>query len=216
MFIMPGVQFAIYKIREIGMKKEEETLLVERARTGDEIAFKKLVSPLRDRIYWRALKAMKDPDEADDIVQESIIRAYTRLETFRGESRFSTWLYTVASNCIRMRLRTIKRKGALKIEDNQAEVEKSIADNSNYIPALPDKACMQAQMFEDIEKAICELPEKYAQIIRMWAYEGMNLREINNADKDSSIPAIKTRLHRARKKLKNALEPSYGKSLLSA
>ena len=86
---MPGVQFAIYKIREIGMKKEEETLLVERARTGDEIAFKKLVSPLRDRIYWRALKAMKDPDEADDIVQESIIRAYTRLETFRGESRFA-------------------------------------------------------------------------------------------------------------------------------
>lgn len=198
------------------MKKEEETLLVERARTGDEIAFERLISPLRDRVYWRALKAMKDPDEADDIVQESIIRAYTRLETFRGESRFSTWLYTVASNCIRMRLRTIKRKGALKIEDNQAEVEKSIADNSNYIPALPDRACMHAQMFDDIEKAICDLPKKYADVIRMWAYEGMNLREINNADKDSSIPAIKTRLHRARKKLKAALEPEYGSSLLSA
>ena len=90
------------------MKKEEESNLVSRARSGDSIAFERLVSPLKDRIYWRALKAMKDPDEADDIVQEAIIRAYTRLETFRGDSRFSTWLYTVASNCIRMRLRTIR------------------------------------------------------------------------------------------------------------
>ena len=116
-----------------------------------------------------------------------------------------------------MRLRTIKRKGTLKIEDNQAEVEKSIADNSNYIPALPDKACMQAQMFEDIEKAICELPEKYAQVIRMWAYEGKNLKEINESEEGASIPAIKSRLHRARKQLRSALDSKYGAgALLSA
>ena len=177
------------------MKKEEESSLVSRARSGDNIAFEKLVSPLRDRIYWRALKAMKDPDEADDIVQEAIIRAYTRLETFRGDSRFSTWLYTVASNCIRMRLRTIKRKGALKIEDNQIEVEKSIADNADYIPALPDRACMNVQMLGAIEEAMNNLPEKYAQALRMWAYEGKNLKEINESEEGASIPAIKSRLH---------------------
>ena len=75
---------------------------------------------------------------------------------------------------------------------------------------------MQAQMFEDIEKAICELPEKYSNVLRMWAYEGMNLKEISDVNENSSISAIKTRLHRARKKLRNSLEPSYGKSLLSA
>ena len=199
------------------MKKEEETLLVERARTGDKIAFERLVSPLRDRVYWRALKAMKDPDEADDIVQESIIRAYTRLETFRGESRFSTWLYTVASNCIRMRLRTIKRKGALKIEDNQAEVEKSIADNADYIPALPDRACMNVQMFAAIEEAMNNLPEKYAQVLHMWAYEGKNLKEIHDSEEGASVPAIKSRLHRARKQLRSALDSKYGVgALLSA
>ena len=196
------------------MKKEEESSLVSRARSGDSIAFEKLVSPLRDRIYWRALKAMKDPDEADDIVQEAIIRAYTRLETFRGDSRFSTWLYTVASNCIRMRLRTIKRKGALKIEDNQIEVEKSIADNADYIPALPDRACMNLQMLGAIEEAMNNLPEKYAQALRMWAYEGKNLKEINESEEGVSIPAIKSRLHRARKQLRSALDSKYGPGAL--
>lgn len=196
------------------MKKEEESSLVSRARSGDSIAFERLVSPLRDRIYWRALKAMKDPDEADDIVQEAIIRAYTRLETFRGDSRFSTWLYTVASNCIRMRLRTIKRKGALKIEDNQIEVEKSIADNADYIPALPDRACMNLQMLGAIEEAMNNLPEKYAQALRMWAYEGKNLKEINESEEGVSIPAIKSRLHRARKQLRSALDSKYGPGAL--
>ncbi len=160
---------------------------------------------------------MKDPDEADDIVQEAIIRAYTRLETFRGDSRFSTWLYTVASNCIRMRLRTIRRKGALKIEDNQIEVEKSIADNADYIPALPDKACMNVQMFAAIEEAMNNLPEKYAQVLHMWAYEGKNLKEIHESEEGASIPAIKSRLHRARRQLRSALDSKYGAgALLSA
>ena len=199
------------------MKKKEESLLVERARTGDKIAFEKLVSPLKDKIYWRALKAMKDSDEADDIAQETIIRAYMRLETFRGDSRFSTWLYTVASNCIRMRLRTIRRKGALKIEDNQLEVEKSIADNADYIPALPDKACMNVQMFAAIEEAMNNLPEKYAQVLHMWAYEGKNLKEIHESEEGASIPAIKSRLHRARRQLRSALDSKYGAgALLSA
>ena len=199
------------------MKKEEESLLVERARMGDENAFNELVSPLKDRVYWRALKAMKDPDEADDIAQETIIRAYMRLETFRGDSRFSTWLYTVASNCIRMRLRTIRRKGALKIEDNQLEVEKSIADNADYIPALPDRACMNVQVFAAIDEAMKNLPEKYAQVLHMWAYEGKNLKEIHDSGEGISIPAIKSRLHRARKQLRSALDSKYGAgALLSA
>lgn len=199
------------------MEKREESILVARARSGDSIAFEKLVSPLRDKIYWRAFKAMKDSDEADDIVQEAIIRAYTRLETFRGDSRFGTWLYAVASNCIRMRLRTIKRKGALKIEDNQIEVEKSIADNADYIPALPDKACMNVQMFAAIEEAMNDLPEKYAQVLHMWAYEGKNLKEIHESEEGASIPAIKSRLHRARRQLRSALDSKYGSgALLSA
>ena len=159
---------------------------------------------------------MKDPDEAEDVAQETMIRAYIRLETFRGEAKFSTWLYTVASNCIRMRLRTLRRRPMVKIEDNHLEVEKSINDNVNYIPALPDKVYAQAQMFRDIERAMCDMPEKYAETLRMWAYDGLNLKEIKEADGSTTIPAIKSRLHRARKKLKAALEPEYGSSLLSA
>ncbi len=198
------------------MKKAAEILLVERARTGDENAFADLVAPLKNKIYWRALKAMKDPDEAEDVTQETMIRAYTRLETFRGDSRFSSWLYTVARNCIRMRLRTIKRKGALRIDDNEFEVEKSISDNLDYLPALPDEACMQGQLFDAIDRAMATLPDKYSQVLRMWACEGMNLKQIHECE-NVSVPAIKSRLHRARKSLKDALESEYGVgALLSA
>ncbi len=197
------------------MKKAAENLLVERARTGDEIAFSELVTPLKNKIYWRALKAMKDPDEAEDITQETMIRAYTRLETFRGDSRFSSWLYTVASNCIRMRMRTIKRKGALRIDDNEFEVEQSISNNLDYLPALPDEACMQGQLFEAIDRAMCDLPNKYSEVLRMWACEGMDLKQIHEYE-NVSIPAIKSRLHRARKSLRVALESEYGVGALLA
>jgi RNA polymerase sigma-70 factor (ECF subfamily) len=199
------------------MEKAVESLLVRRACAGDENAFAKLIDPLKDKIYWRALKALRDSDEAEDIAQETMIRAYMRIETFRGESRFSTWLYAVASNCIRMRLRTIKRKGALKIEDNQFEVEKAIANNLDYVPALPDRTSMNGQMFRAIDEAMAELPEKYSEVLRMWACEGMNLKEIHEFGDSISVPAIKSRLHRARKQLRSALDSKYGAgALLSA
>ena len=87
------------------LTKAQESKLIGRARQGDEIAFAQLVAPLRDRIYWRAVKAVRDLDQAEDITQETLLRGFTRLETFRGESRFSSWLYMVASNCIRMHLK---------------------------------------------------------------------------------------------------------------
>ncbi|MCA9559321.1 MAG: hypothetical protein KC583_12245, partial [Myxococcales bacterium] len=84
------------------MTKEHEQMLIERATQGDLAAFEQLVAPLRDRIYWRAAKAVGDLDEAEDVTQETLVKAFTRLDTFRGDARFSSWLYQVGSNCIRM------------------------------------------------------------------------------------------------------------------
>ena len=104
-------------------ERQYEAILLERARAGDEQAFAALVSPLRERIYWRAAKAVGDLDEAEDETQETLVRAFTRLDTFRGDARFSSWLYMVGSNCIRMHLRTRRRKGAQRMDDHMPEIE---------------------------------------------------------------------------------------------
>ena len=123
--------------------KEQEKLLLARARQGDEDAFAQLVRPLRERIYWRAVKAVRDLDEADDVTQETMVRAFTRLATFRGDARFSSWLYMVASNCIRMHLRTRRRRGALRIEDHVNEIETGLNNVTDLPLRLPDDIAIQ-------------------------------------------------------------------------
>ena len=195
--------------------KKQEMELVGRALLGDEQAFTNLIKPLRDKIYWRAVKALRDLDQAEDVTQETMIRAFTRLSTFRGESRFSSWLYMVASNCIRMHIRSAKRKGALRLDDNITQVETQ-SHNVLLLPSkLPDEAAEDTQIFTAIEEAIDTLPEQYGAILRLWVEDGLDLREIHE-ESGLSIAAIKSRLHRARRRLKEQLDARYGEGTLLA
>ena len=194
------------------LSREEEKTLVERALGGDELAFAKLTKPLRERVYWRALKAVGDADEADDIAQETMVRAYTRLETFRGESRFSSWLYMVCSNCIRMHLRTKRRKGALNLDDHIHDFE---AKRDRHNERHPDRVAEQVQLFEAIGSAMSQLPTQYGTILDLWVYEGLDLNEIKERS-GLSIAAIKSRIHRARGRVKKEIEHRFGEVALLA
>jgi len=195
--------------------KKQEMELVDKALMGDEQAFTDLIKPLRDKIYWRAVKALRDLDQAEDVTQETLIRAFTRLSTFRGESRFSSWLYMVASNCIRMHIRSAKRKGALRLDDNITQVETQTHNVLLLPPKLPDEAAADTQVFNAIEEAMSNLPEQYGTILRLWVEDGLDLREIHE-ESGLSIAAIKSRLHRARRRLKEQLDAQYGEDTLLA
>jgi len=186
-----------------------EVSVLDRARGGDEEAFAQLVGPLRDRIFWRAVKAVGDMDEADDVTQETLMRAFTRLDTFRGDSRFSSWLYMVGSNCIRMHLRTRRRKGALRYDDHLTEVETGDASRPDTHRHQPDARAMNKEFFVALEDAMSQLPPQYGSILRLWVDEGLDLKEIQQRS-GLSIPAIKSRLHRARQRLRDQLESRFG------
>jgi len=195
--------------------KKQEMELVGRALAGDERAFEDLITPLREKVYWRAVKALRDLDQAEDVTQETLIRAFTRLSTFRGESRFSSWLYMVASNCIRMHIRSARRKSALRLDDNISHVE-SQSHNVLLLPAkLPDEVAADTQVFTAIERAMDKLPEQYGNILRLWVEDGLDLREIHE-ESGLSIAAIKSRLHRARRRLREQLDAQYGEDTLLA
>jgi len=195
--------------------KAQESKLLDCARQGDELAFAQLVAPLRDRIYWRAVKAVRDLDQAEDITQETLLRGFTRLETFRGDSRFSSWLYMVASNCIRMHLRKRKRRPALRLQDCVRETELHSRHSLEIPKKLPDEMAIEKEMFMGIEQAMSQLPPQYGNILRLWVEDGMDLKDIHD-ECGLSIAAIKSRLHRARKKMKDSLEAEYGSGALIA
>lgn len=192
-----------------------EALLLTKARKGDQDAFARLVGPLRERIYWRAVKALGDMDEAEDVTQETLLRAFTRLDTFRGDSKFSSWLYMIGSNCIRMHLRTRRRRGALRIDDHLYDWEKSISEDSESLPPQPDVVSMNGQLFGAIDHALSQLPQQYGSILRLWVEDGLDLKQIHERS-GLSIPAIKSRLHRARQRLRDRLESDYGVGALLA
>jgi RNA polymerase sigma-70 factor, ECF subfamily len=195
--------------------KDQEKVLLESARQGDEDAFAQLVRPLRDRIYWRAVKAVRDLDEADDVTQETMVRAFTRLDTFRGDARFSSWLYMVASNCIRMHLRTRRRRGAMRIDDHLNEIETGLNNVTELPVRLPDDLAIQNELFGALDDAVSQLPVQYGSILRLWVEDGLDLKEIHERS-GLSIAAIKSRLHRARRRLRDSIEAEYGEGALLA
>ncbi|MGK0359462.1 MAG: RNA polymerase sigma-70 factor (ECF subfamily) [Bradymonadia bacterium] len=190
--------------------RPQEARLLDLARAGDQAAFNELVAPLREKIYWRAAKAVSDLDEAEDVTQETILRAFTRLDTFRGDARFSSWLYQVGTNCIRMHLRSKRRRRSYPMEDHQREAERAM-ENSHLSPAPqgPDDIAINRELKAAIADAMSQLPPQYGSILRLWVDEGLDLKQIQDRS-GLSIAAIKSRLHRARRKVRDAIESKHG------
>ncbi|MEE2789431.1 MAG: sigma-70 family RNA polymerase sigma factor [Myxococcota bacterium] len=199
----------------MAFSKQREAALLAAALNGDRSAFEDLVRPFRERIYWRAVKAVRDADEADDVTQEALIRAFTRLSTFRGEARFSSWLYMVASNAIRMHLRRRRRKSALPIDEHLHEIEGAPYEQRLGLTEQPDTLAIRGQLFGAIDLAISQLPAQYGSILRLWVEDGLDLQEIHERS-GLSVAAIKSRLHRARRRLRDNLDSTYGSEALLA
>ena len=195
--------------------KVREAELLDEATLGDLQAFESLVRPFRDRIYWRAVKAVRDVDEAEDVTQETLLRAFTRLSTFRREARFSSWLYMVASNAIRMHLRRRRRKATHSIDDHIHEVERIAQNQVQLSVEQPDTVAMRGQLFGALDDAISQLPPQYGSILRLWVEDGLDLQEIHERS-GLSVAAIKSRLHRARRRLKDNLDSTFGSGALLA
>ena len=199
----------------MAFSKQREAELLQAALSGDRGAFESLVRPFRERIYWRAVKAVRDADEADDVTQETLIRAFTRLSTFRGEARFSSWLYMVASNSIRMHLRRRRRKSALPLDDHLHEIEGAVSEQRLGLNEQPEHSAIRGQLFGAIDRAISQLPVQYGSILRLWVEDGLDLQEIHERS-GLSVAAIKSRLHRARRRLRDNLDSTYGSEALLA
>jgi RNA polymerase sigma-70 factor, ECF subfamily len=192
-----------------------EAELVGRARERDEAAIRAIMQSNNRRLYRLARGILRNDSEAEDVVQETYVRAFTHLEDFRGDSSLATWLGRIAINEALGRLRrqranvewTSLAPGTLEAQIIQFPLSAASED--------PEKSMAQREIQHVVEHAIDDLPEAFRIVFITRVIEGMNVEE--TAEILGLKPeTVKTRLHRARTMLRDNVERKIGPVVMEA
>lgn len=182
---------------------------------GDRAEFARLIEAYSGQVYRLTLKMLQNPQDAEDILQETFIKAYKALPDFEGRSSLSTWLYRIATNEALMFLR--------KKQPVQVSVDESIEnDEGDERPrqivdwcCLPEDELMSTEARANLDRSIQELPESLRAVFLLRDIEGLSTRETADV-LDISEAAVKTRLSRARFQLRELLSAYYAERMPSA
>jgi len=177
----------------------EEKELVRRTIEGDEEAFGVLVKKYRTKVFNLAYSLTRDRDAADDLAQESFIKAYFALPRFKLKSGFGTWLYRITMNTVKDYLR---KKGRIREVPFEKEIEHLVIQEDEM--ERKEKKQQEEQNRRLVHEAIQSLPEKYQLILSLRDIQGFSYGEI--ADILNVSPGtVDSRLHRARKTLRKKI-----------
>lgn len=193
----------------------DEMDLVSRALARDREAFRIIMRRNNQRLYRIARGVVRDDAEAEDVVQEAYMRAFSHLDAFRGASSLSTWLSRITINEALGRLRRKRRaEGAGLMSAGSIEAE-IIRFPLNPDDIDPERAMAQRQILNLVEQATDNLPEAFRTVFVARVIEGMSMEE--TAEVLGLRPqTVKTRLHRARALLRKELDAKIGPILLDA
>jgi RNA polymerase sigma-70 factor (ECF subfamily) len=169
---------------------------------GDIDAYGKIVGRYRGRLYNFVFRFVSDRETAEDIVQETFLRAFRKRKEYRAIANFSTWLFTIAGNLAKSELRRRKRWRFFSLHrDDDSETGIELPDETYR----PDKVVESSLADDQIHEAIAALPENYRQVILLRDVEGMAYQEIAEIV-DCPVGTVKSRVNRARLKLQQRLK----------
>ncbi|MEO8475782.1 MAG: sigma-70 family RNA polymerase sigma factor [Actinomycetota bacterium] len=175
-----------------------DDLLLRRARGGDTTAFGALVQLHQTRIYAVCLRILADPEDARDAAQDAFMTAFRKLEQFRGDAAFGTWLHRIAVNACYDSLRRAKRQPMLHVRADPAD-ERVLDDG----PPTPDPADEIAGTI-DVARALALIPEDFRVVLVLADIEDLPYEEIARV-LEVPIGTVKSRVHRGRVALARAL-----------
>ncbi len=180
--------------------------LVERARAGDALAFDGLVGLYMDKIYSYVARMVGDPSEAEDIAQETFVKAFRNIKSFRGASSFQTWLYRIASNLTIDAVRRRKRRENTvsldaPVEGDAGQITRELEDGSL---AGPSGSLETAVLQRYVHRAIQELSPKLRAVVVLYELQGLSYEEIAEILR-CPLGTVKSRLFNARMELKEKL-----------
>ena len=188
--------------------KEADLALVRRAKKGDYRAFDLLVLKYQSRIVSIAFKFVKEIQLAEDISQESFIKAYRSIDSFREESAFYTWLYRITANTAKNYLVSKGRRKESSIS------ELSISENEDFfeLPTndSPEQILMAQSLKNTIYDALSGLPEETRTALSLREFEGLNYEEIAEI-MNCPVGTVRSRIFRGREALENLISPITNK-----
>ena len=181
---------------QTGMDERE---LIIRAGRGDAYAFEQLMAAHENRMYAVALRMCGNREDAQDCLQEAMIRVFRAISGFKGQSSFSTWVYRITMNSCLDELRRRKSRAAVSL-DSMLESGFAPSDESD----TPEESSLRSEQKRALEKAIAQLPEDMRAAIVLRDIQGCSYDEIARA-LDANVGTIKSRISRGREKLRAVL-----------
>jgi RNA polymerase sigma factor (sigma-70 family) len=175
------------------MNKTDDIYYIEAVRKGNVLAFSFLIEKYQKLVYTLALKLLKKPEEAEEMAQDTFIKAFQKLDSYEGKSKFSTWLYSITYNACISELR--KRRIEFKSLDDRQISDQDEQKMHDYYRETKK---------EDQEKylnlALEKLPEDDQVLVTLYYYESQSMDEISQIT-GLTVSNIKVKIHRARKKM---------------
>jgi len=190
---------------------EDDRRLLTRAQGGDISAFEELVARHEEKVYGLALRMTRSEADAAEITQDTFLSAYQHLAEFRGEAAFGSWVHRIAANNALMRLR---RQRVLDVVNEDlagpefTERGSLAASPETDWTRRADDKILDEELGRAIQEATDALPEGYREVFLLKDVEGLSYEEISEMV-GISVPAVKSRLHRARLALREAIDAFY-------
>lgn len=181
------------------MTREEEYAVIRRVCDGDTDAFEALVTAYQKQVYNLALRTVGNEEDAADMTQEAFLRAYRSLGSFRGDSKFSVWLYRLTTNICIDFLRSRGRRPTVSLtaaDEDEEPQELDVADDRFD----PVQSLERAELRRAVQRGLASLPEDYRRILMLRELSGLSYAEIGQVLRLEE-GTVKSRLFRARKKL---------------
>jgi RNA polymerase sigma-70 factor (ECF subfamily) len=188
----------------------EELMLVNAARGGDVASFEQLVRKYDRNVFRIANHITQNREDAEDVVQDAFLKAFTNLGQFQGQSKFYTWLVRIAVNEALMRLRRRRPERMVSLDEDINTGEDTIPREVADWSPNPEQLYNQSELREILQKTIQGLPPSFRTVFVLRDVEGLSTEETADA-LNLSIPAVKSRLLRARLQLRERLTKYFKK-----
>lgn len=168
-------------------------------RAEDDVWFERTVGLYKDRIFRYVLRLTGDREEAEDIVQETFVRAYRSRERFRGECSYPTWLFQIAINLCIDRARHLRMNEIISLDSSMDGEEGGGWEPSDWSQD-PLRELERAELRERVQQSLGTLPERLRKVITLYFMQGMSYEEIAST-LDCSIGTVKSRMFAAKARL---------------
>ena len=190
------------------MDARDEADLIRRLQQRGEYAFVLCVRTYQDKVYGLIYRMLGNHAEAQDVAQEVFVTVFKSIDSFRGESKLSTWLYRISANHCKNRIKYLRRRAHKTTTELDAQAERALQNNSGSTlgegQAGPAEVLEGAQLEQIVQRAIGKLEEEHRLLLLLRDVEEMSYEEIMQV---TGLPegTVKSRLHRARQALKEEI-----------